>query len=361
MKGQRVLPGVAYLELARAAVVQALELAASQARDVRLEQVVFAQPVVVGDAPVEVHIALVPQDGGSVSFEVYTQVAGEEEARVHAQGRARVAAAADAPIEDLDRLRSQCPQVFASEACYAEFARMGLAYGPAFQSLMEVRVGQDAAGRLLAVGELALPSKASESSAAFMLPPGLLGAALQASMGRVTAQPQDEPLRPFAMEAVDTVALYGPVPAKAVAVVRQGVGGTTGGALPTLDVSLTDMQGRVCVWLQGVRSRTPDGVPATLEVEQVVPGVSSVAEVLPRATAVESPVDMSAETKQTLDNLLAGLLWGQLCELGLASQPVVDVEAWKARVGLPSLYGPWLVESLEVLEKRGIWRVKAAC
>ncbi|WP_418133269.1 hypothetical protein [Variovorax sp. NFACC26] len=50
MKGQRVLPGVAYLELARAAVVQALELAASQARDVRLEQVVFAQPVVVGDA-----------------------------------------------------------------------------------------------------------------------------------------------------------------------------------------------------------------------------------------------------------------------------------------------------------------------
>ncbi|SEF35422.1 Acyl transferase domain-containing protein, partial [Variovorax sp. NFACC28] len=108
VKGQRVLPGVAYLELARAAVVQALELAASQARDVRLEQVVFAQPVVVGDAPVEVHIALVPQDGGSVSFEVYTQVAGEEEARVHAQGRARVAAAADAPLEDLGRLRSQC-------------------------------------------------------------------------------------------------------------------------------------------------------------------------------------------------------------------------------------------------------------
>ncbi|WP_418120940.1 hypothetical protein [Variovorax sp. NFACC29] len=48
-----MLPGVAYLELARAAVVQALELAAPQARDVRLEQVVFTQPVVVGDAPVE--------------------------------------------------------------------------------------------------------------------------------------------------------------------------------------------------------------------------------------------------------------------------------------------------------------------
>ncbi|WP_418133245.1 SDR family oxidoreductase [Variovorax sp. NFACC26] len=250
MKGQRVLPGVAYLELARAAVVQALELAASQARDVRLEQVVFAQPVVVGNAPVEVHIALVPQDGGLVSFEVYTQVAGEEEARVHAQGRARVAVAADAPLEDLGRLRAQCPQVFASEACYAEFARMGLAYGPAFQSLMEVRVGQDEAGRLLAVGELALPSKASHQG--FRAASSLLDGVLQASMGLVLAHPQDKLSLPFAVEAVE---LYGAVPEKAVAVVRQSTGSTIGDAVLKLDVSLVDAEGRVCVQLRGFSSR----------------------------------------------------------------------------------------------------------
>ena len=39
VKGQRVLPEVAYLELARAAVVQTLELAPSQAIGVRLPEV----------------------------------------------------------------------------------------------------------------------------------------------------------------------------------------------------------------------------------------------------------------------------------------------------------------------------------
>ncbi|XPG60947.1 SDR family oxidoreductase [Variovorax sp. NFACC26] len=304
MKGQRVLPGVAYLELARAAVVQALELAASQARDVRLEQVVFAQPVVVGNAPVEVHIALVPQDGGSVSFEVYTQVAGEEEARVHAQGRARVAAPADAPREDLGRLRSQCPQVFASEACYAGFARMGIEYGPTFQSLMEVRVGQDAAGRLLAVGELALPSKVSESSKAFVLPPSLLDGVLQASMGLALAQPQDRLSLPFAVEAVE---LYGAVPEKAVAVVRQSAGSTIGDAVLKLDVSLVDAEGRVCVQLRGFSSRVLDSVAGQAAAPAHAKG--EVETLLLRPTWQEAQLPAAEPVSY-------GAHWVVLCEVG---------------------------------------------
>ncbi|WP_143080856.1 polyketide synthase dehydratase domain-containing protein, partial [Variovorax sp. YR750] len=258
VKGQRVLPGVAYLELARAAVVQALELAAPQARDVRLEQVVFTQPVVVGDAPVEVHIALVPQDVGLVSFEVYTQVVGEEEARVHAQGRARVAAAADAPLEDLGRLRSQCSQVLSAEACYAGFARMGLEYGPAFRVLAQVWVGQDAAGRPMALGDVQMPSQARDQAGVFVLPPSLLDGAQQAFIGLVLAQPQDKPSLPFAVEAVE---LYGAVPERAVAVVRQSAGSTVGDAVLKLDVSLVDAEGRVCVQLRGFSSRVLGGLP----------------------------------------------------------------------------------------------------
>ncbi|SEM57482.1 Polyketide synthase dehydratase, partial [Variovorax sp. YR750] len=306
VKGQRVLPGVAYLELARAAVVQALELAASQARDVRLEQVVFAQPVVVGNAPVEVHIALVPQDGGSVSFEVYTQVAGEEEARVHAQGRARVAAPADAPREDLGRLRSQCPQVFASEACYAGFARMGIEYGPTFQSLMEVRVGQDAAGRLLAVGELALPSKVSESSKAFVLPPSLLDGVLQASMGLALAQPQDRLSLPFAVEAVE---LYGAVPEKAVAVVRQSAGSTIGDAVLKLDVSLVDAEGRVCVQLRGFSSRVLDSVAGQAAAPAPAPAKGEVETLLLRPTWQEAQLPAAEPVSY-------GAHWVVLCEVG---------------------------------------------
>ncbi|WP_418116364.1 SDR family oxidoreductase [Variovorax sp. NFACC27] len=303
VKGQRVLPGVAYLELARAAVVQALELAASQARDVRLEQVVFAQPVVVGDAPVEVHIALVPQDVGLVSFEVYTQVVGEEEARVHAQGRARVAAAADAPLEDLGRLRSQCSQVFASEACYAEFARMGLAYGPAFQSLMEVRVGQDAAGRPMALGDVQMPSQGTDP-AAFVLPPSLLDGALQASIGLVFAQPQDRLSLPFAVEAVE---LYGAVPEKAVAVVRQSEGSTIGDAVLKLDVSLVDAEGRVCVQLRGFSSRVLDSV--AVQAAAPAPAKGEVETLLLRPTWQEAQLPAAEPVSY-------GAHWVVLCEVG---------------------------------------------
>ncbi|XPG33447.1 SDR family NAD(P)-dependent oxidoreductase [Variovorax sp. NFACC29] len=303
MKGQRVLPGVAYLELARAAVVQALELAASQARDVRLEQVVFAQPVVVGNAPVEVHIALVPQDGGLVSFEVYTQVAGEEEARVHAQGRARVAVAADAPLEDLGRLRAQCPQVFASEACYAEFARMGLEYGPAFRVLAQVWVGQDAAGRPMALGDVQMPSQGTDP-AAFVLPPSLLDGALQASIGLVFAQPQDRLSLPFAVEAVE---LYGVVPEKAVAVVRQSEGSTIGDAVLKLDVSLVDAEGRVCVQLRGFSSRVLDSVAVQAAAPAHAKG--EVETLLLRPTWQEAQLPAAEPVSY-------GAHWVVLCEVG---------------------------------------------
>ncbi|WP_418133250.1 polyketide synthase dehydratase domain-containing protein [Variovorax sp. NFACC26] len=250
-----MLPLVAYLELARAAVVQTLELAPPQALGVRLEQVVFAQPVVVGEAPVEVHIALQPHEGEAIGFEVYTQASDEDEARVHAKGQARVLAPVEAPVEDLEGLRALCPQVFSAEDCYEGLARMGLVYGPTFRALAEVRVGRDTAGRPLAMGALNLPAQASDPLGAFALPPSLLGGALQASMGLFLSRSQDGPSLPFAGETVDAVEVFGPVPVQAIALVRQNAGGSAGDAVLKLDVSLADVQGRVCVRLQVTATR----------------------------------------------------------------------------------------------------------
>ncbi|XPG76800.1 polyketide synthase dehydratase domain-containing protein [Variovorax sp. NFACC27] len=342
-----MLPGVAYLELARAAVVQALELAASQARDVRLEQVVFAQPVVVGNAPVEVHIALVPQDGGLVSFEVYTQVAGEEEARVHAQGRARVAVAADAPLEDLGRLRAQCPQVFASEACYAEFARMGLEYGPAFRVLAQVWVGQDAAGRPMALGDVQMPSQGTDP-AAFVLPPSLLDGALQASIGLVFAQPQDRLSLPFAVEAVE---LYGVVPEKAVAVVRQSEGSMIGDAVLKLDVSLVDAEGRVCVQLRGFSSRVLDSVAGQAAAPAPAPAKGEVETLLLRPTWQEAQLPAAEPVSY-------GAHWVVLCEVGGDAEAALKAALPQARclhlsaegADLSTRYGGYAAQLLAYLQ-----------
>ncbi|HJU39820.1 MAG TPA: type I polyketide synthase, partial [Tahibacter sp.] len=83
--GHRVLPGVAYLEMARAAVAQATGSDAP----LTLSQVVWLRPLAV-DAPTEVGIALAPQDDGGIAFEIRS---GDT---VHAQGIARPAASVPA-------------------------------------------------------------------------------------------------------------------------------------------------------------------------------------------------------------------------------------------------------------------------
>ncbi|WP_210421923.1 polyketide synthase dehydratase domain-containing protein, partial [Bradyrhizobium nitroreducens] len=102
--GQRVLPGVAHLEMARAAVRLA---AGDQSGDlqVRLQNVVFARPVVVTDAGLEVHIALALQDDGSVAFEIYT---GQADAtQMHSQGSAVLFEQTEPRVLDLPALRER--------------------------------------------------------------------------------------------------------------------------------------------------------------------------------------------------------------------------------------------------------------
>src|SRR5581483_12258866 len=85
VQGQKVLPGVAHLELARAAVIAALE-GEGQSPRIELQNVVFVRPVVVGGQGLELHIALQPDESGGIDFEIYS--GRGEEAVVYSQGRA---------------------------------------------------------------------------------------------------------------------------------------------------------------------------------------------------------------------------------------------------------------------------------
>jgi polyketide synthase PksN len=183
INGQRVLPGVAYLEMARAAVVEALELSAEAALRVRLQNITWIQPLVLEQEPLELHIALLPQGAGAIDFEVYTRGEGEQEERIHAQGRAVLtpSSAQERPQLDLESLKGHCPEALGAESCYAAFERMGIVYGPAQRALSEVRVGRDEANRPLVVAGLSLPQVVSDTQGQYVLHPSLLDGALQAS------------------------------------------------------------------------------------------------------------------------------------------------------------------------------------
>src|SRR5262249_40991038 len=97
--GQCIMPGVAYLEMARAAVREALGAdAMPEPGNLDLSHVVWVRSLIVSEHPVTVHITLTPQEDGTIAFVIQRNTAGagspvssEEETaeRIYCQGKAQ--------------------------------------------------------------------------------------------------------------------------------------------------------------------------------------------------------------------------------------------------------------------------------
>ena len=173
--GQKVLPGVAYLEMARAAIEDAWP-ARPAATVLELHHTVWARPIGVRESQ-HVSIALLAQDADEIDYEIYSQEAEQEV--VHCQGRA-VWGREPAPAAlDLAQLQGQLGQdSWESSRVYAACARMGLIYGPSFQAITALHRGHD---QVLA--QLRVPGTVADPSAGYVLHPSVMDGALQAAVG----------------------------------------------------------------------------------------------------------------------------------------------------------------------------------
>ncbi|WP_155661194.1 PfaD family polyunsaturated fatty acid/polyketide biosynthesis protein, partial [Priestia megaterium] len=176
VKGKCTLPGVAYLEMARAAVEQAARNLQDGRTGIRLKNVVWAYPIVVGNQSIQVHIGLFPEKNGEISYEIYSESAtSDTDSVIHSQGRVVLTAVGEPAVLDLKNLRIQCNhrEVSASE-CYEIFRSTGLNYGPAHQGIERLYIGD---GQVLA--KLSLPSIVADTQGQFVLHPSLMDSALQ--------------------------------------------------------------------------------------------------------------------------------------------------------------------------------------
>ena len=188
--GQILLPGVAYLEIARAAG----ELA-GQKKVSSLKDVIWVAPVSVGKEGKDIHIGLYPGKE-TVEYEVYSL--GDGQRKVHSQGTLSFGPQLRAPRKyNISEIKSRCTGRKGKEECYQKvFKAVGFDYGPTFQVTQDAFIG-DREG----LARLELPQSAGEGFENFVLHPSIMDGAVRA-VTWIGGSPagQDTSLRvPFAL------------------------------------------------------------------------------------------------------------------------------------------------------------------
>ncbi|MCR8993899.1 SDR family NAD(P)-dependent oxidoreductase [Brevibacillus laterosporus] len=251
---QRLLPGVAYLEMARAA----MELATGGKNDtlgnIRLQNVVWARPIIVSQQSVHVHIRLYPEDNGEVVYEIYSNTeASGEDVVMHSQGRGSFDVHDQpAQILDLQELQAMCNgRELSAEECYEAFKDMGIIYGPSHQGIEKVYAKD---GKLLA--KLSLPPSITDTETEYVLHPSMMDSALQASIAFLIGNTDFQPSLPFALQELE---IFDRCTAEMWALLQYSSDGQPQANVKRLDIDLCDSHGKVCVRMKGFSSRVLEG------------------------------------------------------------------------------------------------------
>ncbi|WP_441286885.1 SDR family NAD(P)-dependent oxidoreductase [Sorangium sp. KYC3313] len=254
--GEAVLPGAAYLEMARAATVHS-----GRARVLGLRNVVWLAPVVVNGTPRAVRIEIAAK-AGKTRFSVRSARGGASEPEVvHGQGEVVTAesggATAPASRVDIDEIRARCASTLSGADLYALFERQGLTYGETFRCIEELRRSD---AEVLARFRLAPP--AIQAGAPFELHPGVTDAALQSTVGLLVGDgrlPAGSVHVPFSLKEL---VLHTQTPAAGYVVARWSPGASPRSNVLKFDIDIVDEAGAVCVSMREFASRRYDKAPA---------------------------------------------------------------------------------------------------
>jgi acyl transferase domain-containing protein/acyl carrier protein len=257
VREQVMLPGVAYLEMARAAVSQTLD---AQPTEVRLHDVVWIQPIVVRAAERRVGVTLELVGDRTVRFSIHDaadQV--EDEAAFFCQGLASITAARAAPVVDLAAVRARCGRKTMSHAQFYETMRAkGYRHGPTLQGVEAVHFGSGEA-----LTTFSLPEPAAPTEHQFVLHPSMLDSPIQVAIGIAldfVADPHQvhRTVLPFSMDGVD---IFARCPRRMSAVLTDA--SSPDDTTRKLDIDMCDERGAVCVRLRGFASRVLDERPTS--------------------------------------------------------------------------------------------------
>ncbi|WP_336817459.1 SDR family NAD(P)-dependent oxidoreductase, partial [Burkholderia gladioli] len=245
-----VLPGTAYLEMARAAALNSLRHGVGG-----LANVVWRSPVVVGATPREIRIDI--DEGGERARFAVRGESGEAGAAgiLHCDGEilgreALPGLGQAAPRLDLAALARRCRPAWRGDAFYAFFARHEMRYGPSFRCIEQLSRGDTEV-----FATYRLPATEHAEAAAFDLHPGILDGALQATLGLLLDDLDSSVEASYLPYSVREVIVHARTPETGCIVARWSDPLAHGEEMLKFDIDLTDESGAVCVSLREFASR----------------------------------------------------------------------------------------------------------
>ncbi|MEV7775548.1 SDR family NAD(P)-dependent oxidoreductase [Kitasatospora sp. NPDC086791] len=259
VKGRKVLPGVACLEMARAAGTLALGGPAADGIRLTLRNVAWARPVTAEGSPVTLTTSLRPTGRDEAAFEI-TGTDGDASGApvVHSQGLVLRRAGAPAVL-DLAGIRAACDRgVLEAARLYPAYEAIGFSYGDSHKGIERLHIGRDQV-----LVRLVLPASVRDTRDAYVLHPSILDATLQASLGLGAAGGADtldvsgtKPSLPFALDELEVL---GACTEEMWAWIRYSAGVERDSRVFKLDIDLCDRQGEVRVRIRGMSYRVLEG------------------------------------------------------------------------------------------------------
>lgn len=189
---QKILPGVAYMEIARIAGELSGEMPVRSIRNLT-----WARPLIVGNETKVVEVSLLP-NGEEVEFAVKS--IGKESHVLHCTGSlAYVGNSVEPDVIDILAVERRCPeQIITKDQLYPFLNQSGLKLGKSFQIVQSI-----SANKTESLAILQLPAHLKNEVDQFLLHPALMDGALHTAIGLMKKNEMDIPLSlPFSVGEV---------------------------------------------------------------------------------------------------------------------------------------------------------------
>ncbi|HEX6427154.1 MAG TPA: SDR family NAD(P)-dependent oxidoreductase, partial [Niastella sp.] len=255
VKGQKVLPAAAYLEMVREAVGQSVRSLAINPFHIQIKKINWQQPVIVTNKEKPIEIELFAEENGDIIFEVYgADIEHATDREVYCQGMAVLQEPhepASMYATGIAAIQQQCSRVVHNIACYEAFEQIGFQYGHAHRGLSAIHIGNN-----LLIAKVATAALAFDRKENFVLHPGLLDAALQATLWW-NATEANTPLQMYLPVAVESVDVFQAIPAVNWVSISNSPITTVDHNKRVLDIDILTEDGACCVRLKGVTLQAP--------------------------------------------------------------------------------------------------------